>query len=109
MSLQTAGPAVPGSDTPTGVLLVNPGTPESLVVADVPRYLKAFLRDPRAVELSRPAGCCCHFTVFPGHMPMPRISVCFPGWFHRTHRDGPEPWWPGSCGGVELQQCNPVI
>ncbi|MCW8908551.1 MAG: ferrochelatase, partial [Sedimenticola sp.] len=37
----------------TGVLLVNLGTPDSPSVADVRRYLKQFLSDPRVVELPR--------------------------------------------------------
>jgi ferrochelatase len=37
-----------------GVLLVNLGTPDSPSSADVRRYLKEFLWDPRVVELSRP-------------------------------------------------------
>lgn len=37
-----------------GVLLVNLGTPDSPSVADVRRYLKEFLWDPRVVELARP-------------------------------------------------------
>jgi len=54
MSMQTTAPAVTGSSGPTGVLLVNLGTPESPAVADVRRYLKEFLWDSRVVELSRP-------------------------------------------------------
>ena len=42
------------SDTaPTGVLLTNLGTPESPSVADVRRYLKQFLSDPRVVSAPR--------------------------------------------------------
>ncbi|MCB1851974.1 MAG: ferrochelatase [Gammaproteobacteria bacterium] len=37
-----------------GVLLTNLGTPDSFQPADVRRYLKEFLWDPRVVELSRP-------------------------------------------------------
>ena len=37
-----------------GVLLVNLGTPDSPRPADVRRYLKEFLWDPRVVELPRP-------------------------------------------------------
>lgn len=37
-----------------GVLLVNLGTPDSPAVADVRRYLREFLWDPRVVELARP-------------------------------------------------------
>jgi len=40
---------------PTGVLLVNLGTPDSPSAADVRRYLKEFLWDPRVVEVPRPA------------------------------------------------------
>jgi protoporphyrin/coproporphyrin ferrochelatase len=36
-----------------GVLLANSGTPESLSVRDVRRFLAAFLSDPRVVELPR--------------------------------------------------------
>jgi ferrochelatase len=39
---------------PVGVLLVNLGTPDSPSVADVRRYLKEFLWDPRVVEIARP-------------------------------------------------------
>lgn len=55
MSMQSTEPAVAASSGPTGVLLVNLGTPESPAVADVRCYLKEFLWDPRVVELSRPA------------------------------------------------------
>jgi ferrochelatase len=37
-----------------GILLVNLGTPDSPSTADVRRYLKEFLWDPRVVELPRP-------------------------------------------------------
>lgn len=37
-----------------GVLLTNLGTPDSCETADVRRYLKEFLWDPRVVEVSRP-------------------------------------------------------
>lgn len=37
-----------------GILLVNLGTPDSPEPADVRRYLKEFLWDPRVVELPRP-------------------------------------------------------
>lgn len=43
------------SSTSVGVLLVNLGTPNSPSVADVRRYLREFLWDPRVVELARPA------------------------------------------------------
>jgi len=45
---------VDGGSVPTGVLLVNLGTPESPSPADVRRYLKEFLWDSRVVELPRP-------------------------------------------------------
>ena len=53
MSMPTAAPVVTGSSGSTGVLLVNLGTPESPAVADVRRYLKEFLWDPRVVEVPR--------------------------------------------------------
>ena len=37
------------SHTSVGVLLVNLGTPDSPSVADVRRYLREFLWDPRVV------------------------------------------------------------
>jgi len=40
-------------DSCTGILLTNLGTPESTAVADVRRYLKEFLGDPRVVEMPR--------------------------------------------------------
>jgi ferrochelatase len=43
------------SSPSVGVLLVNLGTPDSPSVADVRRYLREFLWDPRVVELARPA------------------------------------------------------
>ncbi len=45
----------PGDDRPacTGILLTNLGTPDSPAVADVRRYLKEFLGDPRVVEMPR--------------------------------------------------------
>lgn len=48
------GPA-PASDQPpcTGILLTNLGTPDSTDTADVRRYLKEFLSDPRVVETPR--------------------------------------------------------
>jgi len=42
-----------GSPSKLGVLLVNLGTPDSTDVADVRRYLKQFLSDPRIVEVPR--------------------------------------------------------
>ncbi|WP_428622896.1 ferrochelatase [Sedimenticola sp.] len=48
------GPA-PDNRTPpcTGILITNLGTPDSPSVTDVRRYLKAFLSDPRVVEIPR--------------------------------------------------------
>lgn len=46
MAEQTAKP---------GVLLVNLGTPDSYAVADVRRYLREFLMDPRVIDLPFPA------------------------------------------------------
>jgi ferrochelatase len=40
---------------PIGVLLVNLGTPDSPRVADVRRYLREFLSDPRVIDIN-PAG-----------------------------------------------------
>lgn len=37
---------------PTGVLLMNLGTPDSTETADVRRYLREFLSDPRVVDIS---------------------------------------------------------
>lgn len=37
--------------TKTGVLLVNLGTPDSLAVKDVRRYLFEFLNDPRVIDI----------------------------------------------------------
>jgi ferrochelatase len=53
--MQMTDQAVSDAAVATGVLLVNLGTPESPSVADVRRYLREFLWDPRVVELSRPA------------------------------------------------------
>ncbi|MFT5444689.1 MAG: ferrochelatase, partial [Myxococcota bacterium] len=39
---------------PTGVLLVNLGTPDSPSVGDVRRYLRQFLSDPRVINLRQP-------------------------------------------------------
>ena len=39
----------------TGLLLVNTGTPASPEVRDVRRYLRAFLSDPRVIDLPAPA------------------------------------------------------
>ncbi len=47
-----AGDAAPIADG-TGVLLTNLGTPDSPETADVRRYLKQFLSDPRVVEMPR--------------------------------------------------------
>lgn len=48
------GPA-PDNRTPpcTGILITNLGTPDSPSVADVRRYLREFLSDPRVVEFPR--------------------------------------------------------
>ena len=46
-------PAVTGRTDRIGVLLVNTGTPDSLAVRDVRRYLAAFLGDPRVIEAPR--------------------------------------------------------
>jgi len=40
---------------PTGVLLINLGTPDSTDVGDVRRYLREFLSDPRVVDIN-PVG-----------------------------------------------------
>src|SRR5580765_7401671 len=37
--------------TPTGLLLVNLGTPDSPKTPDVRRYLREFLSDPRVIDL----------------------------------------------------------
>lgn len=37
---------------PTGVLLVNLGTPDSPAVGDVRRYLREFLSDPRVIDIN---------------------------------------------------------
>src|SRR3954469_12737384 len=37
---------------PIGVLLVNLGTPDSPRVADVRRYLREFLSDPRVIDIN---------------------------------------------------------
>jgi ferrochelatase len=48
------GPAPDPQNPPcTGILLTNLGTPDSTEVADVRRYLKEFLSDPRVVETPR--------------------------------------------------------
>ena len=39
---------------PTGVLLVNLGTPDSTEVRDVRRYLAQFLMDPRVIDVAWP-------------------------------------------------------
>ncbi len=36
-----------------GILLVNTGTPDSLELRDIRRYLAKFLSDPRVIELPR--------------------------------------------------------
>lgn len=48
------GPAPDNNIPPcTGILITNLGTPDSPAVADVRRYLKQFLSDPRVVEFPR--------------------------------------------------------
>ncbi len=42
------------ASSPTGVLLVNLGTPDAPTPAAVRRYLREFLWDPRVVEIPRP-------------------------------------------------------
>ena len=44
--------SIPHVSRPIGVLVVNLGTPDSHRVADVRRYLRQFLSDPRVVEIS---------------------------------------------------------
>lgn len=41
--------------TPTGVLLVQLGTPDSTEVSDVRAYLREFLSDPRVIDIPAPA------------------------------------------------------
>lgn len=44
------------SDTrPTGVLLIQLGTPDSTEVSDVRKYLREFLSDPRVIDIPAPA------------------------------------------------------
>jgi len=43
--------AGPGAPPAVGVLLVNTGTPASPTTADVRRYLRQFLNDPRVIDL----------------------------------------------------------
>lgn len=43
---------VAGPQPPTGVLLVNLGTPDSTSVPDVRRYLREFLSDPRVIDIN---------------------------------------------------------
>jgi len=40
--------------TKTGILLLNLGTPESLDVKDVKKYLSEFLMDPFVIDIPRP-------------------------------------------------------
>ncbi|MBU1866025.1 MAG: ferrochelatase, partial [Actinobacteria bacterium] len=42
-------------EPPTGVLLIQLGTPDSTKTSDVRRYLREFLGDPRVLDLSAPA------------------------------------------------------
>jgi ferrochelatase len=44
-----------GVSSPTGVLLLQLGTPDSTAVGDVRRYLREFLSDPRVLDIPRPA------------------------------------------------------
>jgi ferrochelatase len=44
-----------GTTTPTGVLLVQLGTPDSTDVSDVRTYLREFLGDPRVLDIPAPA------------------------------------------------------
>jgi ferrochelatase len=41
----------PSNERPEGVLLLNLGTPDSPAVADVRRYLREFLSDPRVIDI----------------------------------------------------------
>lgn len=51
--LQEASPVSASEEKrPVGVLLVNLGTPNSTETADVRRYLREFLSDPRVVDIS---------------------------------------------------------
>ena len=47
-------PDPPAESARTGVLLVNLGTPASPAVADVRRYLREFLSDPRVIDTPAP-------------------------------------------------------
>jgi protoporphyrin/coproporphyrin ferrochelatase len=44
-----------GASSPTGVLLLQLGTPDSTAVGDVRRYLREFLSDPRVLDIPGPA------------------------------------------------------
>jgi ferrochelatase len=44
-----------GVSSPTGVLLLQLGTPNSAAVGDVRRYLREFLSDPRVLDIPGPA------------------------------------------------------
>lgn len=48
-------PAMDTSTRPTGVLLIQLGTPDSTEVSDVRAYLRQFLSDPRVIDLPAPA------------------------------------------------------
>lgn len=48
---QSRIPMAEGTERPTGVLLVNLGTPDSTSVRDVRRYLREFLSDPDVVDI----------------------------------------------------------
>ncbi len=51
--MQYLSPLQPQDAARIGVLLVNTGTPDSLEIAEVRRYLAAFLGDPRVIEAPR--------------------------------------------------------
>lgn len=55
MKFQVEPPFSHASESATGVLLVNLGTPDAPTRSAVRRYLAEFLWDPRVVEMSRPA------------------------------------------------------
>ncbi len=59
-------PDAPAPGARTGVLLVNLGTPASPAVADVRRYLREFLSDPRVIDVPAPVRwLLLHFTILP--------------------------------------------
>jgi protoporphyrin/coproporphyrin ferrochelatase len=55
MALSAGPPAPPTEASPTGVLLLQLGTPDSPAVGDVRRYLREFLSDPRVLDMPAPA------------------------------------------------------